>query len=80
MQYDVILMLYFPKMVKPQTPTPGDSDEEDDYQQQLETFENNYTPFLMELHPKSNQIKLFFKPLVDENDEDIEDNHNGKRK
>ena len=36
MRYDVILMLYFPKMTRPETPTPGDSEEEDDFHAQLE--------------------------------------------
>ena len=34
----------------------------------------------MELYPKTNKIKLFYKPLVDEMDDKINDYHEHKRK
>ena len=34
-------------------------------------IETNYTPFLMELYPCTNKIKLFSKSLIDENDDEI---------
>ena len=78
--YEVILMLYFPKKQAVDTPTPNDTEEEEEHEEQIQRIENNYTPFLMELYPKSNKIKLFYKPLVDELDDKINDYHEHKRK
>jgi len=64
---DLIVMLYFPKMLS------GDDKEDTDL------IQSCYTPFLMELYPRSNKIKLYYKSLVASDEhEEIHDNHEKK--
>ena len=82
-RYDVLLMLYFPKkMQSTSTPTPGEDESEYSTPQgdNDAIYDQEYTPFLMELYPRNNKIKLYYKPLVDETNEEIEENFDNKRK
>ena len=81
-RYDVLLMLYFPKkMTVTPTPTP---DDESEYStpngDEATRYDQEYTPFLMELYPRTNKIKLYYKPLIDETNEAVEENFDNKRK
>jgi len=37
-------------------------------EEQQEKFQNQYTPFLVEMIPKGNSVKLYYKPLLDDAD------------
>jgi len=82
-RYDVILMLYFPKM-QASTPTPTPDDESQystpngEDAEEAARIKREYTPFLMELYPRTNKIKLYYKPLIDEQDETVAENFDNK--
>ena len=57
-KYDLVLMLYFPRRLKGQTPTPtpGSEDDDDDYENYDE-----YTPFLVEMNIKEFKVVVYQK-------------------
>ena len=71
MQYDKVLMLYFPskkKEEKTPTPTPTGRSSASGTE---EDFDDDYTPFLIEMDPKEQKVKIYYKkPLIEPEEND----------